>query len=75
MTNFNFQAALSYEGYTRHDEEAMEWHYNLKSSFTFWKSRAQTVMLKNRAHHVSNAREFDDASGHFKELHTDQVLE
>ena len=74
MPNLHSQAALSYEGYTRHDEEAMDWLDNLRSSFTHWKKRAQRVMLKSRAHHVTNAREFDDDAGHFKELPTDQVL-
>ena len=64
-----------YDGYKKHDDEAIEWLTSLKSSFTFWKQRAQTVMLKNRAHHVTNAREFDEDEGHFKELPSDQVLD
>ena len=68
-----FRAALVYEGYTKHDEEAIDWHDCLKSFFTYWKKRAQRVMLKNRAHFVANSREYDQEAGHFKELATDQV--
>ena len=75
MGSFSSQAALGYEGYMRDDDDARTWYDNLHDACSHWKKRAQRVMLKNRAHFVTDSREFDEEQGHFKEQDTDQLLD
>ena len=58
--------AESTSGYTKNVNEARTWYSDMQWESTQWKKRAQRVMGKSRARHISNQSRYNQEGGRWR---------